>query len=816
MHALVSADPIDPGPPSRRARQRRRRLAAVAGGLAVVAALLCAAVAVSTGSGPSPLVPRPPRDLVLSPFAVGGDEGAMIAGMKEAPAANAATTGQVTGPDYAPGALVSQAPGRAAVTLRAPGQYVQFTVRARANAIDVSYALRPGTTAALTVQVDGAALGRRLALDWSPRHAAGAKGHVTQYFSDARMLLGRQLEPGQVIRLSDASAGAAVPVTIALADFYQVPAPAPRPRSSVSVVADGADPTGRHDSAPAFRRAIQAASAVGRAVWVPPGTFRLGSPLLVTRATIIGAGSWYTVIKAAQLVDNPPAVTGPVNLSGLAIEGPGGRGPGERGVAISGSLGLGSVVSGLWIQGTAGGLDLSADDNYVTVQNSQILSTQGAGVELGPGVFGAWVRNDLIRNTAGDGVALWSDSHATVSNDTVVEPVAGNGIGDYGGADNVIVSNVVTDTGASGSGIDVADPPSGAPADQTPLAGTITVADSTVLRSGSASSPAGVPRGAVAVDSGAGPVSNASITFGSDNIEDSPFSAIDIGTSGPRGASQPVNGVTFEGDTIKGTGTVAIQAETGGSAVFRDVTGAGIGVPGIFEAAQAAGKPRLTLGLGPGNAGWTVNPVLTSYPRQVLPIAPGTLPPIPAGPSPTPRATSPASRRTQAPPAHESPSPVVPPPAAAPPPATTAPPPPPPKFPLVVFIDEQTGLCLENDSGEINTRSCTGASTQSFELVGALVKSVATGACMIQDDVSSTNTAPYNNFTRPCSSANDLEHWKMVRISASGASPVLYNVIDDQTDRCVDSNTDGDTYNLPCSSGDTYQEWIMAQTGTAG
>jgi hypothetical protein len=646
-----------------RPRRRRRPLLILLAVLAVAAA--ARGIVVLAGSAPAP---HTPRTLVLSPFAVGSHEGALITGMNEQLAANEATTGEVIGPGYNPASLASEATGRAAVTLSEPGEYVQFTVKAPANAIDISYALRPGSTAALTVQVDGSTLPVQLPLS-SPAPYVAAPGssgaRVRQYFSDVRLLLGRQLEPGDTVQLAETSGTANVPCTIAVADFYQVAAPAAQPPDSVSVVAQGADPTGRHDSSQAFARAIQVADADGRAVWIPPGSFLLGSPLQATRATILGAGSWYSVIRASQFIDNPAAVTGPVNLSGFAIEGFGGR-AGTEGAAISGSLGSGSVVNGLWIQGTAGGIALSSGDDYVTVENSEILSTQADGVAVGPGIFGAWVKNNLIRNTAGDGVALSSDSHTTVSNNTVVEPTVGNGIADYGGTDTAIISNVVADTHAAGNGVQIANPPATMPGAQTLLSGMITVADNVVLRCGSGSPQAGaVPFGAVAVDASTHPVSNASINFSSDRIDDSPYSAIEIGARNSTGPKRPVSGMTFDGDSISGAGTVAIQAETGGSATFSDVTGKDIGVAGSFQAARTGSKPAFSVRLGSGNAGWSMTPVRTTYPAPVLggshsgtpqpsPTA-GSSPGLPLFPSPA--APSP-SRGAPAPSAHQSPTPT--------------------------------------------------------------------------------------------------------------------------------------------------------------
>jgi hypothetical protein len=690
---------VAPGERSPRTRRRRWRLFVVVVGVLAAAAVVRGAVGLSgAGSGP---VPRAPRELVVSPFGLGGDEGAMIAGMSEQLAANAVTTGQVIGPDFDVAALASQAPGRMAVTLRGPGQYVQFTLSKPANAIDVSYALRPGASAALTVQVDGATLTPQLALSSPARYVTIpgiGGGLMAQYFSDARLLLGRQLEPGDTVRLAQTAATASVACTIALADFYQVPAPAPQPQSSVSVVAQGADPTGRHDSTGAFARAIQLAGTQGKSVWIPAGTFVLSSPLHDAGATITGAGSWYSVVRTRQFISNPPAVTGPVNLSGFAIEGPATTAAG--GAAISGSLGAGSVVSGLWVQGTAGGLALQSGDNYVTIQNSQILSTQAGGVSIGPGVFGAWVRNDVIRNTGGDGVALWSDSHTTVSNDTIAEPVVGNGIADYGGTDNTIISNVVADTHASGSGIQVASPPAGSPAALSALAGVTTVDDNAVLRCGSASLQAGVPFGAVGVDSGSSPVSNATVDFSSDSIDQSPYSAIEIGASSSPGASKPVTGVSFDGDTINGTGAVAVEATTGGSATFSDITGTGISVPGSYSALQPSGKPGFAFVLGPGNSGWSVTPTLATYPRgpsragkpapATSPAVPGLpLFPRPASPSPPYQAPAPSPATLQPPvppsPVHQSPAPP-----AAGPAATTQPPgsAPPPASPAAPSLSE--------------------------------------------------------------------------------------------------------------------------------
>jgi polygalacturonase len=86
------------------------------------------------------------------------------------------------------------------------------------------------------------------------------------------MLLPSTLHAGSTVKLQVDAGDTAVPYTISVADFYNVPAAASQPANSVSVVAQGADPTGSADSTAAFNSAISAANANGVAAWIPPGT----------------------------------------------------------------------------------------------------------------------------------------------------------------------------------------------------------------------------------------------------------------------------------------------------------------------------------------------------------------------------------------------------------------------------------------------------------------------------------------------------------------------------------------------------------------
>ena len=69
-----------------------------------------------------------------------------------------------------------------------------------------------------------------------------------------------------------------------------------QPPGSVSVITEGADPTGALDSTAAFTAAIAAARSAGVAVWVPPGNFTVTAHVILDNVTFLGAGDWYSII----------------------------------------------------------------------------------------------------------------------------------------------------------------------------------------------------------------------------------------------------------------------------------------------------------------------------------------------------------------------------------------------------------------------------------------------------------------------------------------------------------------------------------------
>src|SRR6202042_3454151 len=369
----------------------------------------------------------------------------------------------------------------------------------------------------------------------------------------------------------------------------------------------------------AFNQAITAANAAGEAVWIPSGTFLINSHLQIQAGTIEGAGGWSSQIKAKELIDNPPPVSGPINPSGFAILGSTvGRHDDSTANAIDGSLGSGWTVNGLWIQDTNVGMWLQFGNSNCTVENSVIESTDADGVNFNGNASSCTVKNNFIRGTGDDSLAIWSyptaDSNITFANNTIVAPTLANGIADYGGDNNTISNNVVADDNALGSGIDISNEEFLTPF--TPLTGTINVTGNYLIRAGAYNPNWDHPMGAVQFDSYDSAFTGVTINYSGGAILDSPYEAFEF-VSGS-GSGYAASGINISNVNVANVGTTVMQAETTGSASVSGVTASGVGVAGAYNNAYPSNTAGgYTFNLGSGNSGWSTTPVLTTFPAPV-------------------------------------------------------------------------------------------------------------------------------------------------------------------------------------------------------
>ncbi|MEU4252384.1 discoidin domain-containing protein [Amycolatopsis sp. NPDC026612] len=512
-----------------------------------------------------------------------------------------ATNGSAVGPDYTQATIASEASGRQAVKITT-GQYVEFTLPAAANAINVHYNLPDGSSGRLTVSVNGT----KPALPVTSRYSyvdtswiPGAKTH--HFFDDARLLLGQNLAAGAKVRV-EADPGDVGQATIDLADFEQVGGAGAKPANALSVTDYGATANDTSDDSQAFRNGLAAARAQGRELWVPQGRFEIGSALQIDQTTVRGAGQWYTVLHGNNIFNNGSA-SGNIKLYDFAVFGDvTERNDGSPDNAFHGVLGTGSVVSGLWIQDTKCGLWLmNGASSNLTIENNRILDTQADGVNFDGAVTNSTLRNNYLRNNGDDGLALWSngqaDSGNTIANNTVVQPNLANGIALYGGSNNTVSGNLVQDTNALGGGYLVANR-----FNSVPLGGTIAVSGNTALRAGALDPNWQFGVGALWFDARDQAITGVTIRVTGFTAIQSPYEAIQFIDG--NGAGKPIQGITIDGVSVQGVGTFVAQSQTQGSVSISNLTASGVGVTGTYNCPYPASIPKMTFG-GSGNTGWT-------------------------------------------------------------------------------------------------------------------------------------------------------------------------------------------------------------------
>ncbi|MFG3302744.1 glycosyl hydrolase family 28-related protein [Micromonospora chersina] len=630
----------------------------------LAAAATAVALAVPGGSaalaagpaGPTPVVTR----AGLDPALVAG-RGATV-DFVEQEAEHARTTGAVIGPDRAAYTLAGEASGRRAVRL-SPGQYVEFTLPKAANALTVRYSIPDapgggGITAPLRVTV-GRGPARTMTLtsqyawlynqypftndpgadllhpDWwitecscvpaatTPAPAITKPFRPHHFYDEQRLLLGRTHRAGEVVRLTAPTGTAAAWTVIDLLDSHLVAPPRVLPHA-VNVLAFGADPTGRRESADAFDRAVAYARRVDRTLYLPPGTYQVNRHITVDDVTIAGAGSWYTVVKGREVALDTPAPDGSVHtgvgfygrdaadggssdvhLSGFAVEGDvRERIDTDQVNAVGGALNH-STVDGLYLHHTKVGLWFDGPMTDLRVTDTVIADQIADGLNFHTGVTHSAISNSFIRNTGDDALAMWSEAtanaHNTFDHNTVQSPVLANGIALYGGADLTVSHNLIADPVREGSAIQV-----GSRFGAEPFTGQLRITGNTTVRAGTYDLNWNIGLGAIwfyALDRSI----DADIQVVGDSYLDNTYNAIMLVSDWPVKDAVSISNVHFRDIRVDGTGTSVVSARTAGSASFANVDARNVGAVGVnncgsFHFTPAGSEFGLT-DLG-GNDGW--------------------------------------------------------------------------------------------------------------------------------------------------------------------------------------------------------------------
>ncbi|GHJ16473.1 mycodextranase [Micromonospora sp. AKA38] len=629
--------------------------------MAVTAAALVVppggATAATRSPDPAPVVTRAALDPALT-----AGRGATV-DYVEQEAENARTTGTVIGPDRSAYTLAGEASGRRAVRLL-PGQHVEFTLPRATNALTVRYSIPDapgggGITAPLRVDV-GRAPARTMRLtsayawlynqypftndpdadllhpDWwitecscvpaatTPAPVIAKPFRPHHFYDEQRLLLGRTHRAGEVVRLTAPTGTAAAWTVIDLLDAHLIAPPRVVPRA-VNVLAFGADPTGRRESADAFDRAVAYARRVDRPLYLPPGRFQVNRHVIVDDVTIVGAGSWYTVVTGRQVALDTPAPDGSrhtgvgfygrdaadggsrdVHLSGFTVEGDvRERIDTDQVNALGGALNH-STIDGLYLHHTKVGMWFDGPMTGLRVTNTVIADQIADGLNFHTGVTHSSVTNSVVRNSGDDALAMWSEGTANAGNtfayNTVQSPVLANGIALYGGADLTVAHNLVADPVREGSAIHV-----GARFGAEPFAGRIRITGNTTVRAGTYDLNWNIGLGAIwfyALDRSI----DADIQVTGDAYLDSTYNAIMLVSDWPVKDQVRIDGVVFRDVRVDGTGTSVVSARTAGGASFAGVDARNVGAVGVNNCGSfhftPAGSEFTVTDLGGNDGGW--------------------------------------------------------------------------------------------------------------------------------------------------------------------------------------------------------------------
>ncbi|MEU9090221.1 glycosyl hydrolase family 28-related protein [Streptomyces sp. NPDC048428] len=635
---------------------------------ATVASMTAAAVGLGVLAGapagarpaaaPAPVVTR----AALDPALVAG-RGAKVA-FAEQEAENAATDGTVIGPDRTAYTLPAEASGRKAVRLE-PGEHVEFTLPAAANAITVRYSIPDapgggGITAPLDVAVNGKKRSTMtltsqyswlynqypfsndpdaglLHPDWwitecscvpaatTPAPAIAKPFRPSHFYDEQRLLLGRTYRAGDTVRLTVPAGSRAAWTVVDLLDSELVGRPHVE-LLAANALAFGADPTGRRDAAGAIEKAIAFAKRTRLKVYIPPGTYQVNRHIVVDDVTIVGAGNWYTKIKGHEVALDEPAADGSVH-TGVGFYGKDAADGGSRNVHLSGFAiegdvreridtdqvnGIGGAMSdskieGLHISHTKVGMWFDGPMKNLRISDNTIVDQIADALNFHTGVTDSRVTNTFVRNSGDDGLAMWSEKTANARNtfdhNTVQTPVLANGIAIYGGTDTTVSDNLVADPVREGSALHI-----GSRFGAEPFTGKLNLDDNTTVRAGTYELNWNIGLGALWIFALDKSIDGADIRVTGDHYLDSTYNAIMLVSDWAVKDQYEIKGVHFKDIKVDGTGTSVLSARAAGGATFENVDARNVGAVGVNNCGSfnfpATGSEFSLADLGGNDGDW--------------------------------------------------------------------------------------------------------------------------------------------------------------------------------------------------------------------
>jgi hypothetical protein len=420
-------------------------------------------------------------------------------------------------------------------------------------------------------------------------------------FDESSALLSTSYPAGTRFKLQRDSGDAASFYIIDMIDLEQVAPALSQPAGCTSITSYGAVPNDGNDDTAAIQRAVtDDENGVISCVWIPAGQWRQEQKILspdpargqynqkgIRNVVIRGAGMWHTRLYTNT---EPQNVVGNINhphegnvgfdiddntqISDLAIFGMT-TNRANRGHGINGRLGKNTKISNVWIEhvnvGAWVGRDYSDTPAYwnpgdgLEFSGMRIRDTYADGINFSNGTRNSRVFNSTFRTTGDDALAVWAnprvrDTSVDVAsnnhfvNNTVQLPWRANGIAIYGGSNNSIENNLVSDT-ANYPGIMLATDH-----DPLPFGGTTLIANNGLYRTGGAFWNEDQEFGAITLFPQGKDIPG--VTIRDSEIVDSTYDGIQFKTGGGNMPNVAITNVRID-KSVNGAGILAMSGARG-------------------------------------------------------------------------------------------------------------------------------------------------------------------------------------------------------------------------------------------------------------
>ncbi|MCR5077572.1 MAG: sugar-binding protein [Prevotella sp.] len=382
--------------------------------------------------------------------------------------------------------IASQASRQSYIELPSAGSYAEWTMNTVTDGVTLRFTLPDsgdgmGLNGSLDVYVNGR---KTKTVDLTSYYmyqyfASGNPsdsndgGAAAFAFDEVHFTLSTPLKAGDRIRIQS-SGDNGLTYGVDFIETESIPAEIERPEGAVSVTDFGAVADDGQDDLEAFKKALAAADAGSKVLYIPAGTWHLSSIWYVfgSDVKITGAGIWYTNLK----------FTNPNTFGGGISGGNGSNGPDGycsnmeicnfymnsslrsrynqqavykcfmdvfKGGSVIHDIWEDHFECGFWIADYNGAMDYS---DGLKIVNCRIRNNLADGVNFCKGTSNATVYNCNIRNNGDDGLAMWNDtgnakdeSGNVFAYNTIDFIWRAGGIAIYGGDGHKVYNNYICD-----------------------------------------------------------------------------------------------------------------------------------------------------------------------------------------------------------------------------------------------------------------------------------------------------------------------------------------------------------------------------------